>query len=198
MGNVVPIAIKRTVVGRRSRSREHLVPDEVEKLLKAARGNRYGTRDYSLLLVMWTHGLRVQEAIRTAWHDFDLERGIFHVKREKGSISGDHPLRGLEIRALRQLKRDGPTSAEFVFASERGGQLTSRGVQLMVERLAVRAGLGSLNVHPHMFRHSCGYYLAESGQDLRVIQGYLGHANIRHTVRYTHLSPRRFQRLWND
>jgi type 1 fimbriae regulatory protein FimB/type 1 fimbriae regulatory protein FimE len=175
-----------------------LIPDEVEKLLKSARENRYGVRDHALLLAMWTHGLRVVEALWTVWPDFDLERGIFHVRREKGSLSGDHPLRGVEIRALRQLKRDGPTSADFVFASERGGQLTARGVQLMVERLAVRAGLGSLNVHPHMFRHSCGYYLAERGQDLRVIQAYLGHANIRHTVRYTHLSARKFQRLWDD
>ncbi|WP_413166825.1 tyrosine-type recombinase/integrase [Capilliphycus salinus ALCB114379] len=46
-------------------------------------------------------------------------------------------------------------------------------------------------VHPHQLRHACGYYLANSGQDTRAIQDYLGHCNIQHTVRYTQLSPSR-------
>lgn len=180
------------------RTREHLTPPEMERLLKAARANRYGSRDHALVLVSYTHGLRVSEAIAARWQDFDLRVGVFHVHRLKGSISGDHPLRGAEIRALRQLRRQGPASGEFVFASERGGRLSMRGVQKMIERLASRAGLGELHVHPHMMRHSCGYYLADRGVDLRVIQQYLGHKNIRHTVRYTALSPRKFRRLWDD
>src|SRR6266851_2628004 len=48
-------------------------------------------------------------------------------------------------------------------------------------------------VHPHMLRHATGYYLANAGQDTRAIQLYLGHKNIRHTVRYTELSPQRFK-----
>lgn len=180
------------------RTREHLTPGEVGQLLKVARRNRYGCRDHALVLTSYTHGLRVSEAIAARWEDFDLKAGVFHVHRLKGSISGDHFLRGVEIRTLRQLKREGPASAEFVFASERGGRLSVRGVQKMIERLASRAGLAGLKVHPHMMRHSCGYYLADIGTDLRVIQQYLGHKNIRHTVRYTALSPRKFRRLWDD
>jgi type 1 fimbriae regulatory protein FimB/type 1 fimbriae regulatory protein FimE len=51
-------------------------------------------------------------------------------------------------------------------------------------------------VHPHMFRHATGFYLANTGQDTRAIQLYLGHKNIQHTVRYTELSPRRFKDFW--
>jgi type 1 fimbriae regulatory protein FimB/type 1 fimbriae regulatory protein FimE len=51
-------------------------------------------------------------------------------------------------------------------------------------------------VHPHMLRHACGYKLANAGQDTRAIQGYLGHKNIQHTVRYTELSPNRFKDFW--
>lgn len=183
---------------RHPRTREHLTAGEIDRLLKTARSNRYGCRDYAFLLTSYTHGLRISEAIAARWEDFDLKAGVFHVHRLKGSISGDHFLRGLEIRTLRQLKRKGPTSGEFVFASERGGRLSVRGVQKMIERLAIRAGLGALNVHPHMLRHSCGYYLADRGVHLRVIQEYMGHKNIRHTVRYTALSPRKFRRLWDD
>jgi len=198
MGNVVPIAVKRTVALRRPRMREHLLEGEVDKLIDAARHNRYGVRDSTLILVLFTHGLRIQEGLRARWHQFDMDAGIFHVKRLKGSVSGDQRLRGREIRALRRLQREGPTVADYVFASERGGPLTTRGVQKMIDRVAARAGLASLNVHPHTFRHSCGFYMAERGADLRTIQAYLGHSDIRHTVRYVAMSPRRFQGLWDD
>jgi type 1 fimbriae regulatory protein FimB/type 1 fimbriae regulatory protein FimE len=49
-----------------------------------------------------------------------------------------------------------------------------------------------------MLRHACGYKLAQDGQDTRAIQHYLGHRNIQHTVRYTHLSPERFKDFWKD
>ncbi|WP_083879508.1 tyrosine-type recombinase/integrase [Geminocystis herdmanii] len=49
-----------------------------------------------------------------------------------------------------------------------------------------------------MLRHSCGFYLASQGYDTRVIQAYLGHKNIQHTVRYTEISPKRFQGFWMD
>jgi integrase len=201
MGNVVPIAFRGTVApgpGRRARQREHLLESEVEQLIAAARKNRYGHRDATLVLVLFTHGLRIEEGLRAQWHQFDLDQGVFHVHREKDSNSGDHNLRGCEIRALRRLKRESGQAGEFVFVSERGGPITARGARLMVDRIAKRAGLGSLNVHPHMFRHACGYYLAERGADLRTIQAWLGHKDIRHTVRYVHLNPRKFRGLWDD
>ncbi|CAD5983152.1 Type 1 fimbriae regulatory protein FimE (plasmid) [Planktothrix agardhii] len=53
-------------------------------------------------------------------------------------------------------------------------------------------------VHPHQLRHACGYYLAAQGHDTRAIQDYLGHKNIHHTVRYTQMSPQRFEKFWRD
>ena len=54
------------------------------------------------------------------------------------------------------------------------------------------------SAHPHMFRHACGFQLANQGTDTRTLQAYLGHRNIQHTVRYTELSPTRFKNLWRD
>ncbi|WP_267921796.1 tyrosine-type recombinase/integrase [Nostoc favosum] len=45
---------------------------------------------------------------------------------------------------------------------------------------------------------ACGYYLAAQGHDTRAIQDYLGHKNIHHTVRYTQMSPQRFEKFWRD
>jgi type 1 fimbriae regulatory protein FimB/type 1 fimbriae regulatory protein FimE len=49
-----------------------------------------------------------------------------------------------------------------------------------------------------MLRHACGFYLANKGVDTRTLQQYLGHRNIQHTVRYTELTPQRFQDFWED
>ena len=67
-------------------------------------------------------------------------------------------------------------------------------VQYLVRVAAERVGL--LNVHPHTLRHSCGYYLADKGTDLRTMQDYLGHRDPRHTVHYTRVAGRRFEGLW--
>ena len=71
------------------------------------------------------------------------------------------------------------------------------GWRKMVARLGVAAKLG-FKAHPHMFRHACGFQLANQGTDTRTLQAYLGHRNIQHTVRYTELSPTRFKNLWRD
>jgi type 1 fimbriae regulatory protein FimB len=51
-------------------------------------------------------------------------------------------------------------------------------------------------VHPHMLHDDCGFALADQGADTRLIQDYLGHRNIQHTVRYTATNPARFEKLW--
>lgn len=53
-----------------------------------------------------------------------------------------------------------------------------------------------LSLHPHMLRHACGYALADIGVDTRLIQDYLGHRNIQHTVLYTASNAGRFQGVW--
>jgi type 1 fimbriae regulatory protein FimE len=67
----------------------------------------------------------------------------------------------------------------------------------LVARAGEAAGFPFL-VHSHMLRHSCGYKLANDGQDTRAIQHYLGHRSIASTVRYTALAPDRFKGFWKD
>ncbi len=197
-----PIAQRRTVAARRRkpdlrpRDREYLTPAEVERLIpRPARGAAASATPPCFWLCSRT---ALSEALRVHWNHFDLDRSIFHVNRVRSGASGDHRLRGVEIRGLRRLRREGPRAGDFIFVSERGGPLMSRAVQLMLDRVARRVGLEKLNVHPHSLRHACGYYLAQRGADLRLIQAYLGHRQVRHTTRYVQLSPRRFEGLWDD
>ena len=105
-----------------------------------------------------------------------------------------HPIEGDELRLLRRLQREYPDTP-FVFITERGGPLTRSTVSKIVARAGELAGL-PFPVHPHMLRHATGYYLANKGHPTRTIQAYLGHKSIQHTVRYTELSAKAFERLW--
>ncbi len=138
----------------------------------------------------------MSEVIALRWEQLDLKKGLLHVKRIKNGIPSTHPLRGPELRALKQLKRDYPESP-YVFMSQRGAPLSSRMVRHLVSKAGKQAKL-PFPVHPHMLRHSTGFYLANKGHDTRAIQSYLGHANINNTVIYTKLAPDRFKDFWDD
>src|SRR6516164_3063553 len=86
-----------------------------------------------------------------------------------------------ELRELRKLRKE--STGSFVFITERGGPFTSDSFNWMVKRAGQKAKL-PFQVHAHMLRHSAGYKLAGDGHDTRSIQDYLGHKDIRHTVRY--------------
>jgi type 1 fimbriae regulatory protein FimB/type 1 fimbriae regulatory protein FimE len=178
------------------RTREYLTEGEVEQLMAAARGNRHGHRDATMVLVAFRHGLRASEVVDLRWEQVDFERAVLHVRRVKKGSSSVHPLTGAEMRALRRLQRQSETSP-FVFTSERGAPFTTAGFARMMERAGTTAGL-TIKVHPHMLRHACGFALANAGHDTRSLQAYLGHKNIQHTVRYTELAPDRFRRFWQD
>ena len=191
------VAPPRRVANLHRRSREHLTPSEVERLIiSAGKIGRHGPRDAALILLAYRHGLRVGELVELRWEQVDLQRGALHVNRKKNGDSATHPMSGKELRALRQLKRMYPASP-FLFTTERGGPMTEATVRKLVARAGSEAGI-ELPVHPHMLRHATGFYLANNGVDTRTIQAYLGHRNIMHTVRYTQLAPDRFRTLWRD
>ncbi|MGP0094650.1 MAG: tyrosine-type recombinase/integrase [Xanthobacteraceae bacterium] len=198
---VAPTEVKRTVVPTRRknaelRTREHLTPSEVEKLIEAAKANRHGHRDATMLLLTYRHGLRAAEVCDLRWDQIDFNGAVLHVRRVKNGMPSTHPIHGDELRALRRLQRESVTSP-FVFVSERGSPFTTAGFARMLERAAEVARL-KIKAHPHMLRHACGYALANKGHDTRAIQGWLGHRSITSTAIYTALAPNRFKDFWRD
>src|SRR3954452_12122582 len=103
MGNphlklVTPTIQKRTVMPRRPknatlRTREYLTGDEVEALIAAARQNRHGHRDATMILIAFRHGLRASEAVDLRWDQVDFNRAVLHVRRTKGGTPSVHPIR---------------------------------------------------------------------------------------------------------
>ena len=198
---VGPTTEKRTVTPRRRpnaelRTREHLTEREVERLIEAAKANRHGHRDATMILLAYRHGLRASELVDLRWDQVDFNRAVLHVRRVKQGTPATHPLTGLEMRALRKLQRECEASP-FAFVSERGAPFSTAGFARMLERVAEAARV-EIKVHPHMLRHACGFKLANDGVDTRALQAYLGHKSIQHTVRYTELAPTRFKGFWRD
>jgi integrase len=199
---VTPTAENRTVRPRRRknadlRTREYLTGREVEALITAARQNRHGHRDATMILVAFRHGLRAAEAVDLRWEQVDFRTATLHVRRVKRGTPSTHPVSGDELRALRRLHRDQEPKSPFVFTSERGAPFTTAGFARMIERAGSEAKL-EFKAHPHMLRHATGYALASKGHDTRALQAYLGHRNIQHTVRYTELAPDRFKNFWRN
>lgn len=179
-------------------NRKHLTTLEVQKLLDATKGARHAARDRCLLLLMFRHGLRVSEACGLVLSQVDTESRVLHVARLKHGLSTTQPLRAEELRAIKAWLVDRarmPLDTDAFFVSERRRALSRKTAWVMIRDYGELAGL-ALPAHPHMLRHACGYALADQGADTRLIQDYLGHRNIQHTVQYTATNPARFERLW--
>ncbi len=176
------------------RPRKHLTEREVDKLIEAAKGNRWGQRDATMILIAFRHGLRASEVCGLQWSDVEFESATLHLRRAKAGAASTHPLLGDELRALRALKRE--AKSPFIFVSERGAPFSTAGFAKLIERVGIDAKL-LFPIHPHMLRRACGYALANRGTDSRTLQAYLGHRSIQSTVRYAELAPGRFKNLWH-
>ena len=180
------------------RERKHLVSAEVEKLIAATKGSRNAARDRCFLLLMFRHGLRVSEACGLQLSQVDIESRMLHVERLKKGLSTTHPLRPDEIKAIKtwlaERKNLAPAGGSF-FVSARRLPLSRKTAWVAIRDYGEKAKL-AVPAHPHMLRHACGFALADQGADTRLIQDYLGHRNIQHTVVYTATNPARFEKLW--
>ena len=173
------------------KDRNYFFGDEIEQLLEDAKKNRYGIRDNLIILMMYRHGFRVSELVNVTLKDIDLKRARIWVQRVKGSLSTEQPIAGDELRPT--LSKGARQRTTWLFISERQQQLSRKALNTMLERMGERLGL---HAHPHKLRHSCDYYLADKGNDFRVIQDYLGHRDPKHTMIYTRIAGRRFEGLW--
>jgi integrase len=118
---VPPTEVNRTVAPTRRpnaelRTREHLTPGA---LVEAAKANRHGHRDATMILLAFRHGLRAAELCDLRWDQVEFKAAVLHVRRVKNGTPSTHPLRGNE----RRLQRESETSP-FVFVSERGSPFT--------------------------------------------------------------------------
>lgn len=180
--------------------RKYLTQQEVALLLEQAKQTQFAARNHCLVYMGFVHGLRASELLGLRLSDMDLHGRTLYVRRLKNGFSTSHPLLAQEVKIIRAWLRErkqfrGAETTDWLFLSRTGGPLTRQQFYNIIRKLGGKTEI-SVCSHPHMLRHACGYALADRGVDTRLIQDYLGHRNIRHTVRYTASNAARFEDVW--
>ena len=161
-------------------------PGEVAKVLAAVRSPKYRV----LLFCAYGAGLRVSEACKLSIGDIDDKRMVIHVRAGKGARDRYAMLSPVLLDMLRRYYRAERPEKPFLFPGNVAGKPASpEGVQTAVRIALAHSGV-SKRITPHTLRHAFATHSLEAGTDLRVIQVLLGHANIRTTTRYLHVSTR--------
>jgi len=180
----------------KDKDRNFITVEELNSLVKACSKTRYPLRNQAIIQTMFWHGLRVSELCQLKTADLDLKTGRLIVTRLKSSLPTTHPIRPEVLRTLKRYFKNRDSRLRTLFINERGDQFDRSSINYMLKMLSKKAGL-DFNVNPHMLRHGCGYALANMGHDTRLIQDFLGHKNIQHTVIYTRTSAKRFEEIWD-
>lgn len=188
---------------RASRLPQVLPREGVDLLLDGAPADDpVGIRDHAILELLYGGGMRVGELVALDVDDMDLRAGRARV-RGKGRKERMVPLGDEAVAALRAylgapraaMVRD-ITPVGAVFANRKGKRMGTRDVRAMVERYAAEV-LPGRHVTPHTFRHTYATHLLEGGADLRSVQELLGHADLRTTQIYTHVSRERLRAVYD-
>ena len=136
-----------------------------------------------------------KELVQLKVSDIDSERMLIRIRQGKGKKDRNVMLSPRLLQELRNYWRAANPKPETYLFPSKGTHpngdvpITSKSVWDAVQQAGVRAGLDK-SVHPHTLRHCFATHLLESGADLRTIQLLLGHADLRTTSRYLHLSER--------
>ena len=191
--------------------------DEVRRLRRSsqdraladlAKGRTSAVRSWAVIDIVLSTGLRVSEIAETKISDLTLTGPEPQLNViGKGGKARVVTLPQDLTRHLREFiawkRRLGePTGEEdFLFATERGGKFTTRGLQLLFKRAARKADLPP-HFSIHACRHSYGIYLYQKTKDLRLVQDQLGHSSPVVTQVYSHITPEERARsvngLWDE
>ncbi|MBI2474866.1 tyrosine-type recombinase/integrase [Candidatus Uhrbacteria bacterium] len=155
---------------------------EIEQILNHISNTKHKT----MIALAYGAGLRVSEVVELRSGNVDFPSGVLYIYQSKGKKD--------RITILPEILRDelqkavcGKSPNDYLFASERGGRLSERSIQKVFSR-ALHSTQINKQATFHSLRHSFATHVLEQGTDIRFIQKLLGHANIRTTQIYTHVS----------
>ena len=163
--------------------------EEVQRLIESASSPLHRV----WLLVLYATGMRREELVQLKVNNIDSARMLIHIQQGKGQKDRDVMLSPILLEELREYwRRTDPKPKTYLFPG--GGRahatdvpMSAKSVFFAVKQAAKNAGLKK-HVHPHTLRHCFATHLLESGADLRTIQLLLGHADLKTTSRYLHMS----------
>ena len=154
-------------------------------------------RDLAFLELLYGCGIRVSELVGINLEDIDLRESWLRV-RGKGNKEREIPVTARAVDAIERYLpvRSAPPGERALFVNSRGARLGDRQVRRLVKQYALLA-TGDSTVHPHSFRHAYATHLLSDGADLRAIQELLGHARLSTTQKYTQVSLKDLQAVYD-
>ena len=164
------------------RARTVLTGAEVRLLLASCNQGRTGRRNRALIVLLYRTGLRISEALDLELGDLDLGRKTLAVRNGKGGRARVVPIDSFvrdELAAWDEVRPRSP----HLFCTLTGARVLPSYVRELLPRLAGLAGIKK-RVHPHAFRHSLAFEMANERTPLHVIMRVLGHANLSTTTTY--------------
>ena len=170
--------------------------EETSALIEAAYSeDPLGLRDVAMLEILYGAGLRVSELVGLPIAAVDNRGLLLHVVgkggKERVVPMGDFAAKALAVyfkKARPILLADRVDHDHAVFLTRRGRKMTRQNFFTRLRQHAVKAGIASDRISPHVLRHAFATDLLEGGADLRAIQSMLGHADLSTTEIYTHVS----------
>jgi integrase/recombinase XerC len=163
-----------------------------------------GYRNYVMLDLLFSCGLRASELVNITIRDLQLEQSQILI-HGKGSKDRFVPLHDDLVSELKHyltyirpilLSKGLDVHTSSIFINYKGGILTVRGLQVILKKMIEKTG-DVYNIHPHMLRHAFATTLLDHGADLRVVQELLGHEHLKSTQIYTHVSKEKIQETYN-
>jgi integrase len=181
--------IKRVLRGRRWKrgAMQGITPEELQVMIKAARNDRYATRNKCMLLVGFSFGLRVSELLRLKIGAVDLRNGQLHIVRLKDGKEHDPAISNALQRTLKAyMKERGGKPTDYLFPSQWNNEKPlSRGFfHKWFSETAQKAGLDVAKQHPHALRHGLGFSMAAAGMNTSKIAQALGHQSGRMVLQF--------------
>jgi integrase/recombinase XerC len=168
--------------------------DQVARLLDIKPDDPLSLRDWAMMELMYSSGLRLSELVTLDLNHIDLADQTVRITG-KGSKTRIAPIGRFALEALQQWLKTRAGLAVVdetaLFVNRNGKRLSQRSIQERMRQWAIKQGMDK-HVHPHMLRHSFASHLLESSGDLRAVQELLGHSDISTTQIYTHVD---FQHL---
>jgi tyrosine recombinase XerC len=175
---------------------------QAARLLEAPPRKKWqGLRDRAMLETLYSTGIRASELVGLNLEDVDEIAGTTIV-RGKGKKERLCPIGGTALKAIRRYLAKRPSAKRLrvpyaLFVSQKGTRLTVRQVDRLIAGYVKLAGLPA-SISPHSLRHSFATHLLDRGADLRSVQELLGHASLSTTQIYTHITPQRLKKVYDQ
>ncbi len=179
---------------------KYLEYNEVEKLLKAPNlKTDIGMRDYVILEILYSTGIRVSELVNIKLRDIDINNKEIRIlgkgNKERIVLFGKVLKEKLELYLSNTYKKVNINNSPYLLLNKHGNKINDREIRTIVDNNMKIAGINK-KISPHTLRHTFATHMLNGGADIKTVGDLLGHESLSTTTIYTHLSNEQLKKVY--